>query len=96
MPPRPIDATLHGVTDYTAGTLLLTVFPRLAGIEGTRSARQIRIRTLLRIVEVNPGGCGAIPAGIAVYCTSRRQRLGDWLAGTLVVRKSRLRQFRRP
>jgi|EndMetStandDraft_8_1072994.scaffolds.fasta_scaffold113526_2 uncharacterized RDD family membrane protein YckC len=60
------------------------------------SARQISIRTLLRIVEVNPGGCGAIPAGIAVYCTSRRQRLGDWLAGTLVVRKSRLRQFRRP
>jgi hypothetical protein len=42
-PPRPIDATLHGATDYTMGTLLLTAFPRLAGIEGTRSARQIRI-----------------------------------------------------
>jgi hypothetical protein len=41
-PPRPIDATLHGVVDYNAGALLLTVFPRLAGIEGTRSARQIR------------------------------------------------------
>jgi len=41
--PRPIDATLHGVTDYTAGTTLMTVFPRLAGISGTRSARQIRI-----------------------------------------------------
>jgi hypothetical protein len=41
--PRPIDATLHGVTDYTAGTFLVTAFPRLAGIEGTRSARQIRI-----------------------------------------------------
>jgi hypothetical protein len=40
---RPIDATLHGVTDYTVGTLLLTVFPRLVGIEGTRSGRQIRI-----------------------------------------------------
>ena len=35
---RPVDATLHGVVDYTAGTLLATVFPRLAGIEGTRSA----------------------------------------------------------
>jgi hypothetical protein len=42
MPPRPVDATLHGVVDYSAGALLLTVFPRLAGIEGTRSARQIR------------------------------------------------------
>jgi hypothetical protein len=41
-PPRPVDATLHGVVDYTAGTFLMTAFPRLAGIEGTRSARQIR------------------------------------------------------
>ena len=42
-PPRPIDTTLHGVTDYSAGTMLLTVFPRLVDVEGTRSARQIRI-----------------------------------------------------
>ena len=40
--PRPIDATLHGVTDYSAGAFLLTAFPKLAGIEGTRSARQVR------------------------------------------------------
>ncbi len=43
VPPRPIDSTLHGVTDYTAGTTLMTVFPRWAGIEGTESARQIRL-----------------------------------------------------
>jgi hypothetical protein len=42
VPPRPVDSTLHGVTDYTVGTPLMTAFPRLAGIEGTRSARQIR------------------------------------------------------
>jgi hypothetical protein len=41
-PPRPIDSTLHGVTDYTAGALLTTAFPKVAGIEGTRSAGQIR------------------------------------------------------
>ena len=41
-PPRPIDATLHGVTDYSVGTTLLTAFPRLTGISGTESARQIR------------------------------------------------------
>jgi hypothetical protein len=40
--PRPVDSTLHGVVDYTAGTFLLTAFPKLARIEGTRSARQIR------------------------------------------------------
>jgi hypothetical protein len=41
--PRPVDSTLHGVVDYSAGAALLTVVPRWAGVEGTRSARQIRI-----------------------------------------------------
>jgi hypothetical protein len=40
--PRPVDATLHGLTDYSVGTLLTTAFPRLAGISGTRAGRQIR------------------------------------------------------
>lgn len=40
--PRPVDATLHGVTDYLAGATLMTLFPRLAGIGETESARQIR------------------------------------------------------
>ncbi len=38
--PRPIDATLHGVTDYSVGATLMTVFPSLAGIEGTRAGRR--------------------------------------------------------
>jgi hypothetical protein len=42
-PPRPVDSTLHGVTDYTVGAFVMTAFPRLAGIVGTRSARQVRI-----------------------------------------------------
>jgi hypothetical protein len=42
-PPRPIDATLHGVTDYTVGTLLMTRFPKMVGVEGTQSGRQIRL-----------------------------------------------------
>jgi hypothetical protein len=41
--PRPIDSTLHGATDYSVGTLLMTGLPRLAGIEGTQAARQIRV-----------------------------------------------------
>ena len=39
---KPIDSTLHGVTDYSVGALLTTAFPRLVGLEGTRSGRQIR------------------------------------------------------
>jgi hypothetical protein len=50
--PRPVDSVLHGVTDYSVGTTLMTVFPRLANIEGTRAARQIR-------------AAGAIHAGYA-------------------------------
>jgi hypothetical protein len=42
-PPRPIDATLHGATDYMVGTLLMTAFPRMVGVQGTESAKQIRI-----------------------------------------------------
>ena len=39
---KPVDATLHGVVDYQAGALLMTVLPTLTGIEGTPAARQIR------------------------------------------------------
>jgi hypothetical protein len=48
-PPRPIDATLHGVTDYTAGTTLMTALPKLAGIAGTRAARQIRLAGAIHV-----------------------------------------------
>jgi hypothetical protein len=41
-PPRPIDSTLHGVVDYTAGATLMTVLPKLLDVEGTRTAHQIR------------------------------------------------------
>jgi hypothetical protein len=59
--PRPVDATLHGVVDYTAGTLLMTAFPKLAGIEGTRSARQIR---LAGAIHVGYSTLTAYPLGV--------------------------------
>jgi hypothetical protein len=31
------------MTDYTVGALLMTAFPKLAGIEGTQAATQIRV-----------------------------------------------------
>jgi hypothetical protein len=40
--PRPIDSTLHGVVDYQAGAFLSTLYPRLAGVEGTPAAVQLR------------------------------------------------------
>jgi lipoprotein NlpI/uncharacterized RDD family membrane protein YckC len=49
------------------------------------------VRTLLRLIEVNPFLVGGLPAGIAVAASKRRQRLGDMLAGTYVVRAKDLR-----
>ena len=44
------------------------------------TARQAAVRTALRLVEVNPLLLGGIPAGIAIFTTKRRQRIGDLLA----------------
>jgi hypothetical protein len=40
--PRPIDSTLHGLTDYSVGAAMVSVLPRLLGVVGTPAARQIR------------------------------------------------------
>ncbi len=43
------------------------------------------IRGGLRIIEVNPLLLGGMPAGLAVVTSHRKQRIGDVLAGTVVV-----------
>jgi len=43
------------------------------------------IRSALRIVEVNPLLFAGLPAGLAIISSERKQRIGDQLAGTLVV-----------
>ena len=43
------------------------------------------VRTLLRLVEVNPFLMGGVPAGLCVVATKHHQRLGDLLANTYVV-----------
>jgi uncharacterized RDD family membrane protein YckC len=50
------------------------------------TASQIAIRTMWRLLEVNPFLLGALPAGIAIYRTEWRQRIGDYYAGTVVRR----------
>jgi uncharacterized RDD family membrane protein YckC len=48
--------------------------------------RAALIRFACRIVEINPLLLGDLPAAIVILCTKRRQRIGDLLAGTVVVR----------
>jgi uncharacterized RDD family membrane protein YckC len=45
------------------------------------------IRTLARIIEANPVLFGGLPAGIIVMSSEQRQRLGDMLAGTAVIKR---------
>lgn len=43
------------------------------------------IRNGFRVLEVNPLLLGALPGGIAILASERKQRIGDILAGTVVV-----------
>jgi uncharacterized RDD family membrane protein YckC len=43
------------------------------------------IRGFLRVFEVNPLLFGGLPAGLVIIASERKQRIGDMLAGTVVV-----------
>ena len=51
----------------------------------TPSTACILTRTLLRIVEANPLIFGYLPGAVSISLTRYHQRLGDLLAGTVVV-----------
>jgi uncharacterized RDD family membrane protein YckC len=77
----------ESVVGSSPGKLLFGLWVRR--IEGGRcSWQQAAVRTLARVVEVNPLFLGAIPAGVAILVSTNRQRFGDMLAGT-TVRKGR-------
>ncbi len=77
----------------TPGKLItgLTIRQTDGSRPGVKSAL---IRTLTRLIEVNPLLLGAIPAAIIVLRSSRRQRWGDRLAGTVVVTASSVSRLR--
>lgn len=52
---------------------------------GRCDLRAALIRGGLRIVEVNPLLLGGLPAGLVIIATERKQRIGDLIAGTVVV-----------
>jgi uncharacterized RDD family membrane protein YckC len=57
--------------------------------DGTRCDLKCHlIRTMARILEANPILLGGIPAGIAISFPRRKQRIGDSLAGPVVVSRS--------
>jgi uncharacterized RDD family membrane protein YckC len=57
---------------------------------------QAIVRTLFRLIEVNPILVGGLPAGIAVIASRSKQRLGDMVAGTYVLLDRDARQLQLP
>ncbi|AWH48651.1 hypothetical protein C1925_05550 [Stenotrophomonas sp. SAU14A_NAIMI4_5] len=53
------------------------------------------IRTLMRLIEVNPMLIGGIPAGIAALVSRHHQRLGDMMARTYVLHREDIDRVRR-
>jgi uncharacterized RDD family membrane protein YckC len=59
---------------------------RVVNAAGDRpSVVQTLVRTLFRLIEVNPLLVGGVPAGIAVAASRHKQRIGDMAANTYVL-----------
>ncbi len=48
------------------------------------------LRTIPRLIEINPFLLGGIPGGIAILVSKKKQRLGDMLANTYVLKNEDL------
>lgn len=75
---------IEGLTGYTLGKLVL----RIRVVDNDFNPPGIGkafIRTILRLIEVNPLLFGGIPAGIIAASSKAKQRLGDMAAGTFVL-----------
>ena len=83
----------EGLTGRSVGKLLSGLV--VIDFNGRRLTwLQALLRTILRLIEVNPI-LGALPAGIFAWASPFRQRIGDRLAGTIVVRSWRWRAYKR-
>lgn len=76
---------LEGLKGYTVGKKLLRirVVDQHGNLPGIPKAI---VRSLLRIIETNPVFLGGVPAGIIALVSKKKQRLGDMLAKTYVVK----------
>lgn len=83
----------ESLTGRSVGKLLLGLVVIQA--DGRRmTCWQAFLRTVLRLFEVNPI-FGALPAAISAWTSPLHQRIGDRLAGTIVVRSWRWRSYKR-
>jgi uncharacterized RDD family membrane protein YckC len=77
----------EGLTGYSLGKVVSGTKVVNSKGEPPGIAKAI-IRTLARLIEVNPMVAGGIPAGIIANSSRKRQRLGDMLADTYVLKSA--------
>lgn len=76
---------LEGLFGATLGKFLLKL--RVVNIDGKIAGiRKCIIRTVLRLLEVNPFVLGCLISGVVVLVSKGNQRLGDIMANTYVVK----------
>lgn len=91
-------AVAFGYHTFLEGRFGITLGKWLAGVRvldmngGTPGLARGAIRTVFRLIEVNPLLFGGIPAGVVADFSRRRQRLGDMCAKTLVLKYRDLKQ----
>ncbi|MFT7630604.1 MAG: putative RDD family membrane protein YckC [Mariniblastus sp.] len=74
----------ESITSRSMGKLLTGL--KVIDFDGERcSLKQTCIRTLFRLLEVNPFLLGALPAAVRIIGSRNKQRFGDKVAGTVVV-----------
>jgi uncharacterized RDD family membrane protein YckC len=83
---------LESIFGKTAGKLV--THTRVVDSQGNNpSWKQSIIRTLFRLIEVNPFLLGGLPAGLVALVSSNRQRIGDLVADTYVLKDKDVNQI---
>ncbi len=83
---------MEGLTGYSIGKFICRVKVIDKNGNNPGIVKSI-IRTLLRVIEVNPFIAGGIPAGLVVLYSKKGQRVGDMLAGTYVASVSLVNKY---
>jgi uncharacterized RDD family membrane protein YckC len=84
---------LEGRWGATLGKLVMKL--RVVGRDGRPPGYwRAVIRTVFRLIEVNPLLAGGLPAALVVWLSKAHQRLGDVVAGTYVLQVEDVKKLR--
>ena len=75
---------------FGAGIGKLITGLRVVKADGTKcGVIAALMRSVLRIIDTNPAFLGPVPAFASIFFSKKRQRIGDFVAGTVVIQRNR-------